>query len=84
MRADVPWVRNSFVRKVSECFWRVVLIFFVLSGYSWADDLDAGAVEGMVTDPVGRAVVGAEVRARGDRMGIERRALTKRDGRYRL
>jgi hypothetical protein len=58
----------------------VLLLVVLLASALHAQDASTGAVRGIVTDPSGKVVAGAEVRLIHQQTGVERNAATTREG----
>lgn len=75
-------MKSIFGRFSSVIFIFILLLTFNISGF--AQDLDDVTISGKVVDSNGLSIVGATVTATLTEMGIQRRAVTNEDGRYRI
>ena len=75
-------MKSIFGRVSSVIFIFVLLSIFSLSGF--AQDLDDVTISGKIVDSNGLSIAGAAVTATLTETGIERKAITNEDGRYRI
>ena len=73
---------KSFGRSLCFVFVVTLLVFSAIPAGLHAQQKDSAVISGTVQDPVGGAVQGATVVARGESSGVESRAVTDQAGKF--
>ena len=72
----------SFVRRILGCSFLLLVVLLLSPFASLHAQQTLGGIIGLVTDPTGAAVSGAQVTLTGDSTGLTLKATTKGDGSY--
>src|SRR5262245_38669754 len=83
MNNSYGWIQAALLRRLLLLMVQVLLVVSLLSGFAAAQsESGAGAIQGTVTDPSGKAVSGATVKVVNPSTGYTRTLVTDATGRF--